>query len=166
MQVRSAELEDADRILALYRRVARLPGGLARLENEVDEHYVENFLARSVASGICLLAVDSAGELRGEIHAYTPGIYCFSHVLSELTIAIDPAVQGKGVGRQLFSAFMLGVRQHARITRVELIARQSNAKAIGLYESLGFVAEGTLSRRIRNLDGSFEADIPMAWTRD
>jgi ribosomal protein S18 acetylase RimI-like enzyme len=48
---------------------------------------------------------------------------------------------------------------------VELIARESNAKAIAFYQSLGFVIEGRFERRIRNPDGSLEADIPMAWLR-
>jgi putative acetyltransferase len=48
---------------------------------------------------------------------------------------------------------------------VELIARESNARAIGLYESLGFRREGRLEGRVRRPDGVVEADIPMAWVR-
>ena len=33
------------------------------------------------------------------------------------------------------------------------------------YESLGFRQEGEFLSRIRNIDGSLESDIPMAWTR-
>ena len=47
--------------------------------------------------------------------------------------------------------------------RVELISRESNLKAISLYESLGFTREGKLDRRIRNNKNELEADIPMAW---
>ncbi len=49
------------------------------------------------------------------------------------------------------------------ILRVELIARESNKRAITFYESIGFVVEGRLENRIKNTDGTFEADIPMAW---
>ena len=45
------------------------------------------------------------------------------------------------------------------------LVRGSKRKAIAFYESLGFVQEGKFRGRIRNLDGSLEADIPMAWTR-
>jgi len=51
------------------------------------------------------------------------------------------------------------------IQRVELISRESNRKAILFYESLGFRQEGEFVSRIRNVDGSLESDIPMAWTR-
>lgn len=45
------------------------------------------------------------------------------------------------------------------------IAKQeSNARALRLYESLGFVREGRMERRIRTpLGTGVEADIPMAW---
>ena len=52
------------------------------------------------------------------------------------------------------------------ITRVELIVRQSNDRALRFYESLGFQREGELRLRIRNPDGSLDADIPMAWIRE
>ena len=44
-----------------------------------------------------------------------------------------------------------------------LIARESNEAAIRFYESLGFSVEGKMKSRIRNIDGTLEADIPMAW---
>jgi len=51
------------------------------------------------------------------------------------------------------------------ILRVELIARESNKKAIEFYEKLGFVIEGRFARRIASVGGGFEDDIPMAWSR-
>jgi ribosomal protein S18 acetylase RimI-like enzyme len=47
-----------------------------------------------------------------------------------------------------------------------LIARESNQKAIELYQKLGFSIEGKMKNRIKNLDNSFEADIMMAWFRE
>lgn len=55
---------------------------------------------------------------------------------------------------------------YAAIDRVELIARESNTKAIAFYHSLGFEIEGAMRGRIQNIDGSVENDIPMAWIRD
>lgn len=78
-----------------------------------------------------------------------------------------PEAQGSGVGRRLFEEFLAEVRTNRpEVLRVELIARESNARAIAFYESLGFRREGRMEGRIRNLDGSFEADIPMAWGRE
>jgi ribosomal protein S18 acetylase RimI-like enzyme len=66
----------------------------------------------------------------------------------------------------LFTRFLTTVTEkYPYITRVELIARESNKAAIRFYESLGFSVEGKMKSRIRNVDGTLEADIPMAWIR-
>jgi len=52
------------------------------------------------------------------------------------------------------------------IRRIELIARESNRKALAFYTSLGFELEGKMINRIKNLDGSLDSDIPMAWIKD
>lgn len=167
LSIRVAEEEDLAGVLALYRAVAERPGGLARLAAEIDEDYVGSFMRHARCRGLELLAVDDAGAVVGEIHAARPGIYCFSHVLNDLTIAVHPDCQGTGVGRRLFAAFMdRVVRDMPDILRVELIARESNARAIGFYESLGFAAEGRLRGRIRTVDGRFEDDVVMGWLRE
>jgi len=164
--IRPTTPEDTAEVLALYRRVACSPGGIARLEVEVSEAYVRAFLTRTFSDGAGLVAVDESGAIVAEIHAYKPDPYCFSHVLSELTVVVDPATQGKRIGKSIFAAFLQVVSEaHPDICRVELIARESNEIAIKLYESLGFRKEGKLTGRIKNVDGSFESDIPMAWTR-
>ncbi|MEZ5557846.1 MAG: hypothetical protein R3E86_04785 [Pseudomonadales bacterium] len=131
MNFRRTTMADRDALFELYRDVAAVPGGLARLADEVDVGYVGHFLSRAIRDGLSLAALDGRGRIVGEVHAFRPGILCFAHVL-----------------------------------RVELIARESNSRAIRFYETLGFVIEGRLQARIRNLDGSLEADIPMAWRRD
>jgi GNAT superfamily N-acetyltransferase len=63
-----------------------------------------------------MMRVRSA-QIAGEIHAYSPGLYCFSHVLSELTIAVSRDAQGGGVGRQLFATLMAEVEHRQAIVR-------------------------------------------------
>ncbi len=165
LQIRSTTLEDIDAVANLYRRVAQVPGGLARLEDEVTDSYVAGFVSATVERGVGVVAT-ADDVIVGEIHAYAPDLFCFAHVLSELTIAVDPDNQGGGVGRRLFTAFLDEVIQRRpAITRVELIARESNEKAIRFYESLGFEREGLFRGRICNVDGSLEADVPMGWMR-
>jgi ribosomal protein S18 acetylase RimI-like enzyme len=166
MKVRPTTDADLSAVVTLYRGVATIPGGLARLADEVTETWVNEFLTRSRANGLSLVAEAESDRILGEIHAYSPGLYCFSHVLTGLTIAVAPAAQGQGVGRLLFETFMRNViESRPDIQRVELISRESNRKAIRFYESLGFQREGELASRIRNVDGSLESDIPMAWMR-
>jgi len=88
-------------------------------------------------------------------------------VFSDLSISVDPEAQGGGVGRRLFQCLLHRVvAEQPAISRVELVARESNRKALRFYESLGFAAEGRLVGRIKNLDGTFESDISMSWAPD
>jgi len=165
MNIRRSRFDDQARVCALYRRVAAVPGGIARLSEEISRSYVAEFLRNASERGLGLIIESEDGRFIGEIHAYTPGPYCFSHVLSDLTIVVDPEQQGRGIGRILFERFLHIVStQFPHIRRIELIARESNQAAIRFYESLGFRQEGRLAGRILNVDGSVECDIPMAWT--
>jgi putative acetyltransferase len=158
-------LEDADKILNLYREVAAIEGGLARTANEISPSYVENFVSKAIATGILVVARQD-GQIVGEIHAYALEPQVFAHVLGELTIAVHPDFQGSGIGKALFTELMRRVAEdRPDIGRVELIARESNAKAIEFYKKLGFVVEGRMTNRIRSVGGGYEADIPMAWHR-
>ena len=167
MKIRMTSTADLPAVVTLYRNVAAIPGGLARLADEVNESWVSDFLTRCRTNGLSLVTQAESGEIVGEIHAYSPGLFCFSHVLTDLTIAVAPEAQGQGVGRLLFETFMGHVVEMLPdIQRVELISRESNRRAILFYESLGFQQEGEFVARIRNSDGSLESDIPMAWTRN
>ena len=119
----------------------------------------------SQARGLSLIArID--GKIAGEIHCYSPAPRVFAHVLSDLTIAVHPDFQGSGVGKVLFTQLLAEVTTKVpHISRVELIARESNQRAIGFYQKLGFVIEGKMVNRIKNSNGQVEADIPMAWYR-
>ncbi len=166
MHFRTADLEDVDRILKLYQHVARHDGGIARIEKEITEEYVRNFVTKSISAGLIIVGVhtDDENVLVAEIHAYKPGIKVFDHVLSDLTVAVHPEHQGKKIGRTIFTIFPEEVgRNMPHIGRVELVTRESNARAIKLYQSLGFRIEGRMEMRIKNSAGMYEADIPMGW---
>lgn len=53
------------------------------------------------------------------------------------TLAADPTCQGKGVGRTLLT-HMLAALKRRGVRRVYLEVRADNARAIALYEKLGF----------------------------
>lgn len=163
MNFRNASISDAAKIKKLYLSVAKNEGGIARLEDEVTDGYISGFLNKSLKDGIILVALNE-NEIVGEIHAYKAGIRVFEHVLTDLTIAVSPDHQGKGIGKKLFLSFLETVKtEHHNIARVELIARESNRKAIQFYESIGFKIEGRFEKRIKTTLNTFEADIPMGW---
>jgi ribosomal protein S18 acetylase RimI-like enzyme len=165
--ITSAGDDDVEAILRLYLAVASIEGGLARSADEISSDYVKNFVKKSAESGIIVIALESgSSKVIGEIHAYALGPKVFAHVLGELTIAVHPDRQGLGIGKAIFTEFMSRVKDELpNILRVELIARESNRKAIEFYEKIGFIVEGRFASRIASVDGGFEDDIPMAWTR-
>ncbi len=164
--IRKSTVEDLEKIFDLYNIVSKKVGGLARTENEITKNYVKNFVEKSLQNGIQFVIVDKLDneKIIAEIHCYKLEPKVFGHVLSELTIVVDIECQGKGLGKKLFQTVLNYIMENRNdIFRVELIARESNTKAIKLYENIGFKIEGRLVNRIKNNENNFEADIPMAW---
>lgn len=165
MLIRKAVPGDHAQLLALYKHVATVPDGLARTPAEVTDAYIGGFMQKAAADGLEFV-YEEDGVLRGEIHASRVGIASLAHLLTDLTIAVAPECQGKGVGRALFQALLGEVLEHLpHITRVELFARDSNVRARALYASLGFVEEGRLRARVNNARGEPETDTIMGWLR-
>jgi ribosomal protein S18 acetylase RimI-like enzyme len=166
MYFREATTDDVDAIFALYKQVALVEGGIARLESEITYEYVSDFVERSIKKGLIIVCEhpDDPQKLIAEIHAYRNGIAVFSHVLGDLTIVVHPEFQSRKIGRTIFTIFLNEIaRTKNDIGKVELISRESNTKAITLYQSLGFRIEGRMEIRIKTPEGNYEADIPMGW---
>lgn len=162
---RKAGIRDTGDIHKLYKIVSKTGGGLARDESEISKSLVEQFTLKAQKNGTQFVAVDPANENRiiGEIHCYKPEPKVFNHILSDLIIVVHPDYQGQKVGKRLFETLLSNITSsRADILRVELIVRESNVRAIKLYEGLEFVKEGRFEKRIRTGD-KLEADIPMAW---
>ncbi|THB72460.1 MAG: N-acetyltransferase [Gammaproteobacteria bacterium] len=169
MIIKPAEKKDIPEIFYLYKNVAAVPGYLARLENEITPDYIETNILAALDNGACLIALDTqpndniqTNNTVGVIHGHSTGIKCFEHVIGNITIAVMPNLQNQGIGKLLFNEFIAHVKINMpHITRIELMARESNSKSINLYKSLGFEIEGKLRTRIQNTDGSKEDDLVM-----
>lgn len=166
MRYRIAVIDDLRSLITLYKTVAQTEDGIARLEHEVTEDYVKDFLTKSIASGLIIVGEnpDDETQLIASVHAFKKGIKVFDHVLGDLTLVVHPQFQGKKIGRTIFTIFLEEIgRNRLDIGKVELIARESNVKAIALYQSLGFLVEGRMEMRIKTTQDTYEADIPMGW---
>lgn len=166
MRYRTATMEDVSRLMKLYKAVARVEGGIARLEDEITEEYVKHFVSESIKTGLIIVGEhpDDPDELIAEMHGYKPGPKVFDHVLGDVTVLVHPGFQGRKIGRTLLTIFLEEIgRNRPDIGKVELIASEGNQKAIALYQSVGFRVEGRLEMRIRTPDRNYEADIPMGW---
>ena len=77
---------------------------------------------------------------------------------------MSPEFHGHGLGKLIFTHLLTIVEnERPDILRVELVAQESNIKAISFYKKLGFIAEGRFENRIKLTNDRYEADIPMAW---
>jgi len=165
--VRSATPDDAAAVLALHRKVAAQPGGLARRPEEVTADYVAHALAASAEGGVNLVAQGADGTLCGELHAERMKVAIFAHVLTDLTVAVDPDWQGRGVGSALFRALIDRARTMTPpVGRIELWTGAANLGAQRLYQRLGFRIEGRMIGRGRLPDGTVDDDIVMGLLLD
>ena len=161
-EIRRATPTDAGEILAVYQSAAAQGGGLLRREHEVTADYVGRNLTNSLSRGVSLVAVRD-GDIVGEIHGWAPALRQLRHVLGDVTVALDPQAQGRGLGRRLFEAFIATVRRDLpHIAIIELFCREDNARAIALYRSLGFIEQGRLTNRVGLDDGTYIDDLIMA----
>ncbi len=165
--LRPATIDDKQGVFDLYLIVSDEIGGLARTRDEITLDYINSFTSKAINYGLQLIIENRRdGSIIGEIHCYKPEPKVFSHILSELTIAIHPDFQSRGLGKMLFLSLLKKVLEERKdILRIELIARESNKKAIAFYQKIGFQIEGRLLNRIKG-ESDFEADIPMAWMND
>jgi RimJ/RimL family protein N-acetyltransferase len=163
---RLTNVKDFQKIYSLYKKVAAEKIGIARSSEEINENYIHEFMKNAAATGIELVVEDpsNADRIIAEIHCYKLTPKVFSHVLSELTIVVDQDFHGKGLGKMIFKNLLdLVTETRPDILRIELVAQESNARAIELYKKIGFNIEGRFEKRIRITGNHFEADIPMAW---
>ena len=165
IEIKIAETEHKSELLQLYKKVAKISDGIIRNENEINEQYISDFLSKSIDKGLILTGTLN-GIIVGEIHAYTPDIFAFQHILTDLTIVVDPSHQGKGIGRKLFEHFLKIVTSDlTHIKRIELYTREHNDRNVKFYESLGFINEGRQKDKIFVSKSEFETPLHMAWFR-
>lgn len=164
MILRRATEADAPALRALLREVAAQPGGLARGPEEITEDHVAAILARPAKGGLVLLA--EAPGLVGMLQVAAPAIDSVRSLLTDLTVAVHPAAQGRGVGRALFTELLrIVTTEMPHVQRIELHTRASNAAGVKLYTAMGFEVEGRLRRRILSASGELEDDLLLAWLR-
>jgi ribosomal protein S18 acetylase RimI-like enzyme len=158
--VRPISLEDADGFRQVLDSVARERRFLALIEAPPIEKVQEVVRANVEEGAIHFVAVEG-GEVLGwcDIHrSKQPG---FTHT-GRFGMGVRADYRRRAIGRRLAEA-ALGKAIVTGLTRVELEVFSSNAPAVHLYESLGFVKEG-LKRNARYLDGAWDDMAMMAWT--
>ncbi len=143
--IREATPDDAEQILIHNELITnepdngitRGPGENMNLEEERD------YLAASLASdnSVMLIAVLATGEVIGLAGFHGGKRKAVRHT-GGVGIAINPDWRNKGVGTALLQHLIEWAKQTQIIKRIELEVMTHNARAIHVYEKLGFKMEG------------------------
>lgn len=158
---RKARESDAEQIAAAEHATARTPGLLNALPGEIPLGAFRDRI-RALATevrGVYLVA-ERDGVVVGHLLLDPLPLTQNAHVVS-LNIVVHPGATDAGIGRALLGHAVEWARQNPLVEKIELRVRAGNARAIHLYESLGFVEEGRLSRRLKLADGSYVDDVAM-----
>ncbi|MBI5493860.1 MAG: GNAT family N-acetyltransferase [Deltaproteobacteria bacterium] len=161
LKIRPATLQDAPALAATEREIARTPGLLASRPHELsDGKFAAKIAELATAEGGRYLVAEMDGAIVGHAMLDPLALEVTRHVV-QLTLAVHPGWQGKGIGKALLTALLAWARAAPGVEKVELRARSGNAVALALYQKLGFVEEGRLQRRIRLGPGQYLDDIAM-----
>lgn len=116
---------DLPRVVAIDAAASPRPWSEAAFAAELDRADRHYLVARSAAGGIVGFA--GVAVLGDEAHV--------------MTVAVDPTVQGRGIGAQLMAG-LLDEMSRRGLTAVTLEVRRSNAAALRLYRRIGFEQAG------------------------
>lgn len=161
-RIRKAIVEDASLLAAAERQIAKVPGRLASLPEELAEENFRQKIAELSESRMgTYVVIESDGRVVGHALLDPLKLATTSHVVA-LTIAIHEGHQGQGFGRLLMEHLIAWAKAQEPIERFELNVRSQNTVAIRLYEKLGFVQEGRRVKRLKYGPGQYSDDISMA----
>jgi GNAT superfamily N-acetyltransferase len=116
------------------------------LEGDSVDGYLDEIRDTAARAALVpvLVAVDDGGTILGTV-TYIPGPGPLSEREREdeagfRVLAVDPAAQGKGIGRVLANACVERARREGR-AGVAILTRPSMTAAHRLYESMGFIRD-------------------------
>jgi phosphinothricin acetyltransferase len=136
MEIRSATADDAAAIAAIYNPY--VANSCITFETEaVSAEEMQARIAEAQESILPWLVATSGGVIAGYAYASKWKGRCAYRFAVESTVYLDPASQGKGVGRQLYSALLDRLKAKGIRTVIGGIALPNDA-SIGVHERLGF----------------------------
>lgn len=122
------------------------------------------FFERGREPADVLVAEDDGASVGYALLEQQFGIVSHAHVLTVGGLAVDPAAQGRGIGRALLDAAVAEARARGA-RKLTLRVLGPNVRARSLYERCGFVVEGVLRAEFV-IDGRDVDDVLMALPLD
>ncbi|WP_213879011.1 GNAT family N-acetyltransferase [Pseudomonas sp. dw_358] len=161
LTLRNALVTDAAVLCEAERETARTPGLLISRASELSRESFADKIDALSRTGLYMVA-ERNGLVVGHALLEPFGLEALAHV-SSLTVVVHPGNLGQGVGHALMTALLEWARAQPALLKIELRVRETNSRARRLYATFGFVEEGRLQKRILLPDGTFVADVHMAW---
>jgi ribosomal protein S18 acetylase RimI-like enzyme/ADP-ribose pyrophosphatase YjhB (NUDIX family) len=162
--IRVVRAEDAASLAAIDLRVVQAVHGVVRSADQADDEAGYHRRILGMLDGPpgqrAMWVADVDGAVVGEATVTRYGVAFCRHVAS-LALQVDPAWQGRGIGRELMSTLVAWGTTH-RVERMQLSVIGDNHRAIALYTSFGFVIDGRRRRFLVRPDGSRTDDVIMA----
>ncbi|MEV7781740.1 GNAT family N-acetyltransferase [Kitasatospora sp. NPDC088351] len=153
--IRSAQPEDEQELATLNRATWSTLSEVSPRPAEEDGVFDERHLPDQF-----LLAL-LGGRIVGYVRPVPPTpLASNQHVRQIQGLAVDSSVRGRGIGRSLVEAACEAAKEQGA-RRMTLRVLGHNAPARRLYESCGFVVEGSLAEEFL-IDGQYVDDIWMA----
>jgi len=161
-RLRRAEPGDAAAILAYLRKMGGESSfvtfgveGIA-LDEEAERAFIARVAGRDNAIFLLALAAD---EIVGTL-TFTGGEKPRTRHTGAFGVSVLRDWWGRGVGRALLQALLAWAREGGVVRKINLRVRADNDRAIRLYERLGFVREGRVTRELF-VDGQFHDNLLM-----
>ena len=167
VEIRDAQPSDAAALLAYFKRIGGETPHLTFGEegvplSEVEERaHIERI--RSADNALFIIA-ESGGEIIGHL-TFTGGAKPRTRHAGELGISIIRPYWGEGIGEILIQSLIAWATAGGIVRKINLRVRADNARAIALYERLGFQTEGRESRTVC-IDGAFHDGFNMGLAID
>ena len=156
--IRHIQLPDAESFHACLDAVARERRYLAQVEALPIER-IREFVESSVASDAAQFVAIHGDRLIGWCDVFPHWAHALQHV-GTLGMGVLDGYRGRGIGERLLRRTLAHALEKG-IYRVTLEARSDNARAIRLYERVGFRHEGVARAALR-FDGRFHDAVQMA----
>jgi ribosomal protein S18 acetylase RimI-like enzyme len=147
MDIRTPTPDDLDALLAFFERVPESERTFFK-EHVLDRGTVEGWLTSD--RGRRALAFGDDGQVIGYVAVVR--LSGWSDHVGDVRLVVDPTHRTRGVGRAL-ARWALVQALEAGLTKltVEVVAEQE--RAVAMFSSLGFRAEGLLLDHVRDHDG-------------
>ena len=146
--LRPAEVGDAAALLDFFRSVGGesdyLSFGTEGPGLSLDEERA--FIARSQAlDNVFFLVAELEGAIVGCV-TFEGGKRKRTRHIGEFGVSVLSACHGRGIGRALIERLIAWASEGGVVRKIDLRVSTDNAIAIALYQRLGFVSEGLVTR--------------------